>query len=460
MQMKGKEAVFVVLMSGISLLVLMFLAKATPHMAIFGTMIGVGGYAYYRFKNFKLIEESLLNGVKEAIMPILILLLIGMLIGVWQLSGTVATLLSFGLNTLSAEWFLPSVLFITMIVSTFTGSAFTTVGTVGVALFGIGAALGVSPSLAAGAIVSGALFGDKMSPLSDTTNFAPAVAGVKLFDHIRFMMGTTVPAFVVTLVLFIMLGQTSSGADTSQLELTQALLAERFNLSVWTLLSPVLVAVLAFRKLPVLPTMVVGILSGLFTAGMIQGEWDVRLWMTTMQVGFTSGVENELLANVLNRGGLESMLWSVSLVLFALAFGGLLRGIGVFSAIVELLLRRLQSNASAVTAVVLSAIGVNVLAGEQYLSILLPGQAFKDGFAERNIDPRFLARALEDGGTVINPLIPWGVSGAFFTSTLGVSVVEYAPFAFFLWLSPIFSILLAHWCLRDERRMSEPVITS
>ena len=451
MQMKGKEAVFVVLMSGISLLALMFLAKATPHMAIFGTMVLIGGYAYYRTRDFKRIEAAMISGIREAIMPVLILLLIGMLIGVWQMSGTVATILSIGLNTISAQWFLPSVLLITMIVSSFTGSAFTTVGTVGVALFGIGMALGISPALAAGAIVSGALFGDKMSPLSDTTNFAPAVAGVKLFDHIRFMMGTTVPAILITLVLFAILGRNGQAADTAQIAEAQAALAGRFNLSWLTLLAPVLVAVLAFRRMPVLPTMLVGMFAGVLTAGFVQGNWNVTNWFGVMQAGFKSGVENETIAAVLDRGGLESMLWSVSLVLIALAFGGLLRELGVFQAIVDALLERLKSPGSSVLSVVLSSIGVNLLAGEQYLSILLPGQAFKQGFIDRGIDPRYLSRALEDGGTVINPLIPWGVSGAFFAATLGVPVLEYAPFAFFLWLSPIFSIILGYVKLGKQR---------
>lgn len=451
MQMKGKEAVFVVLMSGISLLALMFLAKATPHMAIFGTMVLIGGYAYYRTRDFKRIEAAMISGIREAIMPVLILLLIGMLIGVWQMSGTVATILSIGLDTISAQWFLPSVLLITMIVSSFTGSAFTTVGTVGVALFGIGMALGISPALAAGAIVSGALFGDKMSPLSDTTNFAPAVAGVKLFDHIRFMMGTTVPAFLITLVLFTILGRSGQAADTTQIAEAQAALSGRFNLSWLTLLAPILVAVLAFRRMPVLPTMLVGMFAGVLTAGFVQGNWNVTNWFGVMQAGFKSGVENETIAAVLDRGGLESMLWSVSLVLIALAFGGLLRELGVFQAIVDALLERLKSPGSSVLSVVLSSIGVNLLAGEQYLSILLPGQAFKQGFIDRGIDPRYLSRALEDGGTVINPLIPWGVSGAFFAATLGVPVLEYAPFAFFLWLSPIFSIILGYVKLGKQR---------
>ncbi len=451
MQMKGKEAVFVMLMSGITLLALMFLAKATPHMAIFGTMVIVGGYAYYRSRDFKQIETAMINGIREAIMPVLILLLIGMLIGVWQMSGTVATILSIGLNTISAEWFLPSVLLITMIVSTFTGSAFTTVGTVGVALFGIGTALGISPALAAGAIVSGALFGDKMSPLSDTTNFAPAVAGVKLFDHIRFMMGTTIPAFIITLILFMFLGRSGQTADTAQIAEAQAALSGRFDLSWLTLIAPVLVAVLAFRRMPVLPTMLVGMFAGVLTAGFVQGNWSISNWLGVMQSGFKSDVENELIANVLDKGGLESMLWSVSLVLIALAFGGLLRELGIFQAIVESLLERLKSPGSSVLSVVLSSIGVNLLAGEQYLSILLPGQAFKQGFIDRGIDPRYLSRALEDGGTVINPLIPWGVSGAFFAATLGVPVLEYAPFAFFLWLSPVFSIILGYVRLGKQR---------
>lgn len=290
-----------------------------------------------------------------------------------------------------------------------------------------------------------------MSPLSDTTNFAPAVAGVKLFDHIRFMMGTTIPAFIITLILFMFLGRSGQTADTAQIAEAQAALSGRFDLSWLTLIAPVLVAVLAFRRMPVLPTMLVGMFAGVLTAGFVQGNWSISNWLGVMQSGFKSDVENELIANVLDKGGLESMLWSVSLVLIALAFGGLLRELGIFQAIVESLLERLKSPGSSVLSVVLSSIGVNLLAGEQYLSILLPGQAFKQGFIDRGIDPRYLSRALEDGGTVINPLIPWGVSGAFFAATLGVPVLEYAPFAFFLWLSPVFSIILGYVRLGKQR---------
>jgi len=256
-------------------------------------------------------------------------------------------------------------------------------------------------------------------------------------------MGTTIPAITITFILFFIFGRSSGTVDSSAVQTTQEELARLFHLSPWTLLSPLLVMVLALRKMPVIPTLVAGVLSGLLLTGLVQGNWDVSNWMAVIQNGLKLESSSKTVAAIISKGGLQSMMWSVSLVMLALAFGGVLRGIGVIDVIIERTVSRLKRDGSIISAVALSSIGVNVMAGEQYLSILLPGQAFKRVFEERQIDPRFLSRSLEDGGTLVNPLIPWGVSGAFFASTLGVPVTEYIPFAFFLLLSPLFTFLLA-----------------
>lgn len=282
-----------------------------------------------------------------------------------------------------------------------------------------------------------------MSPLSDTTNFAPGIVNVSVFDHIRFMMGTTIPAITITFILFFIFGRSSGNVDSSAVQTTQQELARLFDLSPWTLLSPLLVMVLALRKMPVVPTLVAGVLSGLLLTGLVQGNWNISNWMAVIQNGLKLESSSETVTSIISKGGLQSMMWSVSLVMLALAFGGVLRGIGVIDVVIERTVSRLKRDGSIISSVALSSIGVNFMAGEQYLSILLPGQAFKKIFEERQIDPRFLSRSLEDGGTLVNPLIPWGVSGAFFASTLGVPVTEYIPFAFFLLLSPLFTFLLA-----------------
>jgi len=443
MRMSFRESAAILGISIIILLSALFGAKAEPHLAILSSLIFVSGYAVYRGVKFEDVEHHMIQGIREAIKPILIMLLVGMTIAVWMMSGAVPTLLHFGLSTLSATWFAPSALLIAMVVSTFTGSSFTTIGTVGVALMGIAIALGVNPALAAGAIISGACFGDKMSPLSDTTNFAPGIVNVSVFDHIRFMMGTTIPAITITFILFFIFGRSSGTVDSSAVQTTQQELARLFDLSPWTLLSPLLVMVLALRKMPVIPTLVAGVLSGLLLTGLVQGNWNISNWMAVIQNGLKLESSSETVTAIITKGGLQSMMWSVSLVMLALAFGGVLRGIGVIDVVIERTVSRLKRDGSIISSVALSSIGVNLMAGEQYLSILLPGQAFKKIFEERQIDPRFLSRSLEDGGTLVNPLIPWGVSGAFFASTLGVPVTEYVPFAFFLLLSPLFTFLLA-----------------
>ena len=456
MRISFRESAAILGISIIILLSVLFGAKAEPHLAILSSLIFVTVYAAFRGFGYETLEQHMINGIREAIKPILIMLLVGMTIAVWMMSGAVPTLLHFGLETLSATWFAPSALIITMIVSTFTGSSFTTIGTVGVALMGIAVALGVNPALAAGAIISGACFGDKMSPLSDTTNFAPGIVNVSVFDHIRFMMGTTVPAITITFILFFIFGQGNGAIDAATIGSTQQELTRLFTLSPWTLLSPLLVMILALRKTPVVPTLIAGILSGLLLTGLTQGNWNVGQWMSVIQNGLKMESDNKTVTSIISKGGLQSMMWSVSLVMLALAFGGVLRGIGVIDVIIEKTVSKLKRDGSIISSAALASIGVNIMAGEQYLSILLPGQAFKKIFEERSIDLRFLSRALEDGGTLVNPLIPWGVSGAFFASTLGVPVTAYVPFAFFLLLSPFFTFLLAF--IRPTKKPAQDLV--
>lgn len=456
MRMSFRESAAILGISIIILLSVLFGAKAEPHLAILSSLIFVTVYAAFRGFGYETLEQHMINGIREAIKPILIMLLVGMTIAVWMMSGAVPTLLHFGLETLSATWFAPSALIITMIVSTFTGSSFTTIGTVGVALMGIAVALGVNPALAAGAIISGACFGDKMSPLSDTTNFAPGIVNVSVFDHIRFMMGTTVPAITITFILFFIFGRGNGSIDSETIGSTQQELARLFQLSPWTLLSPLLVMILALRKTPVVPTLIAGVLSGLLLTGLTQGNWNIGQWMSVIQNGLQLETENQTVASIISKGGLQSMMWSVSLVMLALAFGGVLRGIGVIDVIIEKTVSKLKRDGSIISSAALASIGVNIMAGEQYLSILLPGQAFKKIFEDRSIDLRFLSRALEDGGTLVNPLIPWGVSGAFFASTLGVPVTAYVPFAFFLLLSPFFTFLLAF--IRPTKKPAQDLV--
>lgn len=418
------------------LFVSIFLLKAEPHIPLLFTTVGAAVLLRIFGVSWKKLESAIIQGIQTAIMPILILSLIGILIAVWMMSGTVPTILFYGMDYIKPHFFAVSALYITIIVSMFTGSSFTTVSTVGVALMGIALTTGITPTIAAGAVICGACFGDKMSPLSDTTNFAPAVAGISIFTHIRNMLFTTLPALILTTVFFLFLPMPAA-IDLSSIQAIKFALQDGFHIHWLTLLSPIAVIVCSVKRVPILPTLVVGIVSGLLITALIQQQTSVSFWFSVMQSGYVSSIPNETVASIVNRGGLQSMMGSVSLILIALSLGGLLQYCGVIEAFFRKLIQPLKRKSNIVLMTGASSIAVNGMTGEQYLSILLPGQMFKDEYTRRGIPARTLSRTLEDCGTLVNPLIPWGVSGAFFAATLGVPVIEYVPYATFLWLSPM-----------------------
>ncbi|MGF7186782.1 NhaC family Na+:H+ antiporter [Desulfitispora alkaliphila] len=416
-----------------------------PHIPLLLCLVVLAIISRGRGYKWDEIETSLIDGIKVGLKPIMILGLIGITIAVWMMSGTVPYLLDLGFSFISPQWFAISALFICIIVSSFTGSSFTTIGTVGVALMGIGIGLGINPAIAAGAIVSGACFGDKMSPLSDTTNFASGIVKVDLFTHIRHLLWTTVPSLCVTIIIFYFIGKTQSSLTSfADIELAKNALATNFNLSVLSLISPLLVIILAVKRWPTIPVIMVGIVSGIITAVFLQNNVAPAELFNVLQGGFSIETESALVNGVVNRGGLQSKMWSISLIIIALALGGLIQGVGLIQTLLDGFKKWLTNRGHLITSTALSAIAVNLTTGEQYLSILLPGQTYQHFYEKANLHPKNLSRTVEDAGTLINPLIPWGVSGAFFYSTLGVSVVEYAPYAFFLFLSPIFAIIFGY----------------
>ncbi|MGP4080878.1 Na+/H+ antiporter NhaC [Pseudalkalibacillus sp. R45] len=423
----------------------MLILKTEPHIPLLLSLVSIAilakGFGY----KWEQMEKGLIDGIIVGIKPVLILMVIGMLIGTWMMSGTVPTMLFYGIDFIEPHWFTISALLVTIIVSSFTGSSFTTIGTVGVALMGLSASLGVHPGLAAGSIICGACFGDKMSPLSDTTNFAPAVAGVELFNHIKHLMWTTIPALLITIVIFLSMGTGADGVDgLNSIKQVQENLTQSFNISGWTLLSPLVVVVLALMRFPTIPALIVGVITGILTILFVQGESSGAEIFTMLQNGVQMETGGKTVDEIVNRGGIQSMMWSVSLIWIALSLGGLVRALGILETFVRLLENKIKSRGNIIATTAVSSIGVNVFTGEQYLSILIPGQSFKPHFERQQLDLRNLSRTLEDAGTLVNPLIPWGVSGAFFASTLGVDVISYLPYVFFLFLSPLFTILLGY----------------
>ena len=421
----------------------LFIFKAEAHIPLLicvGFLAAVGAVKGHSWKD---LESGIVSGIRNGVQPIIVLCLIGILIGVWEYSGAIPTVTVYALNLIEPQHLLLTALFSCLVISSLVGSSFTTVSTIGVALIGVAAAAGVPLTWAAGAVICGACFGDKMSPMSDTTNFAAGVGELPIFKHIRHMAGTTIPALLITILLFFFMGRslTAAPASTENIQAIINGIEGTVNISVWSLLSPLLVIVLAVRRMPVIPSLAAGIISAGILAALIQPGASISSFLSAMQNGPVFSADTEAVEKILNRGGLQSMMGSVSLIIIAFALGGLMEKIGLITSLLEGVIKGIHTKGRLVFSTVSSSIGMNLATGEQYLSILIPGQSFKKLYDKLGIDRKHLSRSLEDGGTLINPMIPWGVSGAFMSSALGVPVIEYLPFVFFLYLSPLFSIL-------------------
>ena len=389
------------------------------------------------------IESGMREGISQGAGALMILGMIGMTIATWNLSGTLPTLLSYGLDFFTPRWFLVSSLLLCILVSSFTGSSLTTCATIGTALMGVGQGLGVELPVLAGAIISGAFFGDKMSPLSDTTNFAPGVVGVNLYDHIKSLTATTTPALLLSLLFFAYMGQDSGTVDLAKLKAMQSALHSHFQISLLTLIPAVLVLYFAIRRKPVLLTLSWGIITSFVITALIQKNLDLIQWFESLYKGLKLPIQQKEIAWIINRGGLQSMFFTISLVVIALMFGGVLQSSGLVKALQRGIASLSFKKTGLSILTTFTAILVNLLTGEQYLSLLIPGQVFKESFEQTNTPKIYLTRSLEDGGTLINPLIPWGVCGTFISSQLGVAVLDYLPYACFLYLCPLFTVIFA-----------------
>ncbi len=404
------------------------------------------------------VELGMLKGMGLALQASVILLVVGTTIGAWALSGTIGSMVSYGLLVLQPSYFLPAACIICSIVSLAIGSSWTTAATVGVALMGIGGALGASPSMTAGAVISGAYFGDKMSPLSDTTNLAPGIAGSKLFEHIRAMVYTTLPAWLLALVLYGVIGLVS-GVDTSRFspegiaQLRDALGTAQ-QISPWLLLPPMLVILLAILRMPAVPALLAATLAGGILAWLFQGVGLGQI-LAVLYDGNLSSSGNEAVDELLSRGGMAGMLDTIALIMAATAFGGIMERAGFIAVLLRALLRRVSSVGGLITSTVLSCLGVNFLLAEQYLAIVLPGRMFREAYPRFGLQARMLSRTLEDGGTVTSALCPWNSGGAFMAGTLGVATFSYVPFAFMNLLVPIIAVFYA-WSGLFIMRSDEP----
>lgn len=410
------------------------------------------GYKYRR------IERKMLDTIQIAMQANLILLVVGSLIGVWILSGIVPTMIYYGVKIINPSIFLPLSCVVCAIVSLATGSSWSTGGTVGIALLGIGKSLGLPTEMVVASIISGSYFGDKMSPLSDTTNLAPAVAGTELFAHIRHMFYTTIPAMIIALIGYSILSfyHTPASTDMSQLDSLLAAMEASFNITPWLFLVPVVVLVLVAKKVPALPSLGIGVVVGAIAAVIFQGDLIAQMSngdtsfkalykvvLVTAYDGFKITTDNELINSLFNRGGMSGMLNTVWLIVVAMCFGGVMEATGMIQKISMTIMKMVKGTTSLVASTISTSIFLNMTVSDQYLAIVVTGKIFKGTYQKYGLKAKNFSRTIEDGATVTSVLIPWNSGGAYFAGILGVATLDYLPYCFFNLACPLVAIIAA-----------------
>jgi len=419
-------------------------------------------------------RDQIVKTIGTAMPAILILLLIGALAGTWLISGVVPALIYYGLDILKPDIFLFAAVLIGMIVSTATGSSWSTIATIGVATLGIGDAMGFSKAIVAGAIISGAYFGDKMSPLSDTTNLAPAVSGTDIFTHIRYMLYTTVPSISITLIIFLVLGFTAhSGQPPEHIKEVQASITQTFNINPWLFLVPLILFIVIMKKMPPLPALAIGVLLGGIAAVIFQPQIIKSLthitdnyakasYIAVMQAIYGPthvATSNSTMNDLFTTGGMEGMLDTIWLILSAMIFGGMMEANGMLRKVTQSVLKLVKTDGSLITSTAISCIFFNITASDQYISIVVPGEMYHDAFEDRGLKPEVLSRTLEDAGTVTSVLVPWNTGGATQAKVLGVPTLTYLPYAFFNLISPLMTVFFAYMNIKirhykDDKKLA------
>lgn len=412
-----------------------------PHIPILLALICLIVYGRARGISFDKMQDSMAESVHTSMGAIYLFFFIGILVTALMISGAIPSLIYFGLNIISSKTFYLSSFLATAIIGIAIGSSLTTVATLGVALMSISNTFGLNPAITAGAIVSGAFFGDKMSPLSDTTGIAASIVGIDLFDHIKNMMYTTIPAFIVSAIAFTLmsLGQDASSLD--EIESFRSSILATGLVHPYSLLAFGVLILLSIKRIPAVLTLIYTSLACLLISK-LHSSYSMGQLAKFFFDGFSMDGLSQDIGSLVSRGGISSMFFTMTIVILALSLGGLLFGLGIIPSILSSLNQVLDSPSRVSTCVVATALGVNLIVGEQYLSILLAGKTFKPIYDQLGLHPKNLSRTLEDSGTVINPLVPWGVCGAFSTSMLGVATLAYLPFAIFCYTSLILTVIV------------------
>ncbi|UZO79724.1 Na+/H+ antiporter NhaC [Aquimarina sp. ERC-38] len=447
------------------------LSGSNQFILIFGAAIAaiVG---FYNKVSYKQMMEEVANNIKSTTGALLILLMVGSLAGTWLISGIIPTMIYYGLQILNPTIFLAACVIICAIISIATGSSWTTSATVGIALIGIGDTLGISLGMTAGAVISGAYFGDKMSPLSDTTNLAPAMAGGELFSHIKYMTLTTVPTVVITLIIFIILGFFQNTSGVPQIESQLEAIDGAFTISPWLFIVPVLVIFLIVKKTPPLIALLAGTLLGAIAAIIAQPNIVLAiagadtLTFNSAYIGVMKAITVDTavetssaeLNDLFTAGGMAGMLGTIWLIVCAMIFGGVMDAIGALARISETLLHLFDTVFGLFASTVFTCLALNITASDQYLALVVPGRMYAKAYRDKGLAPENLSRTLEDSGTVTSVLIPWNTCGAYQSGVLGVPVVDYGFYAFFNWISPFMTLLFAAFHIKIKQLTVKPVV--
>lgn len=471
MSEKGKKPSFLVSLSIIAFLFVVLVAQVivagSPNIRM--TLIFASAFAALLLMitgtKWAVIEEGILHGCKIAAMPNVIMILIGMLIPAWIAAGSIPALIYYGIQLINPAVFLVTVALVCSVASIATGSSYTTGATFGVAFIGISLGLGIPTPLTAGAVISGAIIGDKLSPLSDSTNLAAGVCEANLFAHIKSMLYTTVPAFVISLVLYIILGlrYSADSIDTTAVDQILEGISANFNVSpIYTLIGLVpmaLVIILGVKQVNAVVTMVIAGVTAMVIAIVFQGH-NLLEMLNFMDNGYVmnSGIAD--VDSLLSRGGIQSMMWTVSVAILGMTYGGILEKAGVLEVLLDKISSLTKSSRTLIPAHIITAIAVNLLSASQYVAILIPGRMFLPAYKKLGIAPYVASRTCEDSGTVTSPLVPWGLCGVYFTGVLGVSTLEYLPYTFLALLVPVVAIIYAVTGLFIFKAEKQPEVQS
>ncbi|GAB6092255.1 Na+/H+ antiporter NhaC family protein [Furfurilactobacillus curtus] len=432
--------------------------KMAPQIPILLVFTLIMFYGHLRGFSWDEIFNGIVEGITPGIIPIIIFLMIGLLVASWLASGTIATIMVIGFRVLSIKFFLPTIFLICGLIGITVGSAFTTISTMGIAFMGIGHVLGFPAPIVTGAIVSGAFLGNNMSPLSDTSNLTTGIAQVDLYVHLKNMSQSVIPAAVIAMAMYFFIGTTTHVADLKTIHEISNTLGHSFLISGWSLIPIIVLLLLAWRKVPAVPSLLVGALTAIAMVLIESPGIKINKIGLILMSGYHATTGVSTVNKIMSGGGIDSMLGSISLIICALSLGGLLIKFGVVHGVIDSIQRFVNTPGRLILMTALSGIGINFAVGEQYLSIILPGTTFKGAYHRLGLDPKYLSRTLATAGADINALVPWGVSGVFISGTLNVNPLKYIPFAFYPYLNPLMTIILGFslvsWKYRKKRQRS------